>query len=270
MKKFVTRLAPTPSGFLHSGNLLNFRLIQYLKKLTGAKLILRIDDLDSARVRDEYIEDIFRHLEWMKIDIDEGPSDLLDFKKNYSQQLKFPRYKKGLSDLEKRGAKLFQCRCSRKQIHEVSPSGIYPGTCRDLKLSSTEAPVVRFNTSAHPELESEHGDFILWRRNQEPAYHLVSVLDDLDLGVNFVIRGEDLKGSTQVHQVLNSYLSPEAQIEFFHHDLIFAQNNDKLSKSQLNSPEKRFYQSHISLSELEKRWNFSKLSKSLENYLSHS
>lgn len=268
MKKYVTRLAPTPSGFLHSGNLLNFRLIQHFQKMTGAKLILRIDDLDSARVKDEYIEDIFRHLEWMNIQVDEGPSDLLDFKKNYSQQLKFLRYQKGLFDLQSCGAKLYQCRCTRKQIKKVSPTGAYPGTCRDLNLSQEEAPIVRFNTSAHPVLEREHGDFVLWRRNQEPAYHLVNVLEDLDQAVNFVIRGEDLQASSEIHRVLNSYLGFDEQIQFFHHPLVYAGHGGKLSKSQTDQREKRFYQSQASLSQLEQQWGFNRLARLLEDQLS--
>lgn len=267
MKNFVTRLAPTPSGFLHSGNLLNFRLIQYFKKFTGAKLILRIDDFDSARVHDEYIEDIFRHLDWMKIEIDQGPSDLQDFKQNYSQQLKFSRYQKGLLSLRAQEAKIYQCRCSRKQIRGVSPSGLYPGTCRDLNLTEQQAPITRFNTSAHPVLEKEHGDFVLWRRDGAPAYHLVSVLDDIDLGVNFVIRGEDLSSSTQVHQVLNSYLGPDKQMIYYHHPLIPAANGEKLSKSQLNSPQQRFYNSGVSLKQLEAAWGLDLLVKQLENDL---
>jgi glutamyl-tRNA synthetase len=267
MKMFITRLAPTPSGFLHSGNLLNFRLIQHLKKLTGAKIYLRIDDLDSARIRDEYIEDIFRHLEWMKIDVDGGPSDVQDFKENFSQQLKLNTYKKGLTLLEQRGATLYQCRCSRKDIRQASPSGIYPGTCRKLNLSSSEAPVVRFETSAHTQLEQEHGDFVLWRRNLEPAYHLASVLDDLSLGVNFVIRGEDLEASTRVHKVLNSYFSPEQAPHYFHHPLVSSSSGEKLSKSQLNSAQQHFYSSGASLKQLEEQWDFPKLAELLEDEL---
>jgi glutamyl-tRNA synthetase len=67
-----TRLAPTPSGYLHEGNALNFLLIHHLKEKLQAKIVLRIDDLDQDRVRDHYIEDIFETLKWMGIEPDEG------------------------------------------------------------------------------------------------------------------------------------------------------------------------------------------------------
>lgn len=266
-QKYATRLAPTPSGFLHSGNLLNFRLIQHFQELTGAKLILRIDDLDSARVKDEYIEDIFRHVEWMGIKFDYGPSDLADFKKNYSQQLKTAHYKDGLNLLSSRGAELFHCRCSRQEIQKISPSGRYPGTCRKLALDSNEAPIIRFKTSSFPEIERESGDFVLWRRNQEPAYHLVNVLEDLDTHVNFVIRGEDLQESTKIHQALNSYINHAPDTIYYHHPIVSARDGAKLSKSQSNSSESHFYASGVSLKALEEHWKFFELARDLERFI---
>ena len=73
------RLAPTPSGFLHLGNALNFLLIWQCARQNGGKILLRIDDLDSERKRPAYLEDIFESLHWLGIDWDEGPRSPEDF-----------------------------------------------------------------------------------------------------------------------------------------------------------------------------------------------
>lgn len=265
--RYVTRIAPTPSGFLHPGNLLNFRLIQVFKELTGAKIILRIDDVDSARVRDKYIEDVFRHLEWLKIDVDEGPSDTQDFKKNYSQQLKTSFYLSGLKVLQEKGAQLYQCRCSRKDIAKASSSGLYPGTCRELQLSSEVAPVTRIATESNQNVHEAMGDFVLWRRNGEPAYQLVSLMEDLNDKVNFIIRGEDLITSTLAQKFLKTYLCPNnGDIHFYHHELITS-NGEKLSKSQKNSPVAKLYKDSKTLQDWESEWDLEGHKKRLSKYL---
>ncbi|MGL4369957.1 MAG: glutamate--tRNA ligase family protein, partial [Spirochaetota bacterium] len=80
-----TRIAPTPSGYLHLGNIYSFTLTWLAAKMTGASIVLRIDDLDSGRRRTEYIDDIFRVLELAGISCDAGPAGTEDFLKNHSQ-----------------------------------------------------------------------------------------------------------------------------------------------------------------------------------------
>jgi len=80
------RLAPTPSGFLHFGNAANFALNALLAQRTDGQLLLRIDDLDRARFREEYLVDIFRVIDWLGIEVTDGPTDPLDFHAYWSQE----------------------------------------------------------------------------------------------------------------------------------------------------------------------------------------
>ena len=80
--KIVSRIAPTPSGLLHLGNSFNFLMTYLLTKNSNGLIHLRIDDYDQGRVRDEFIQDIFDSIAWLGIKIDQGPKNLIDFKKN--------------------------------------------------------------------------------------------------------------------------------------------------------------------------------------------
>ncbi|NCN27261.1 tRNA glutamyl-Q synthetase [bacterium] len=244
----VTRIAPTPSGFLHAGNIHNFKLIdQYVKEHAG-KLILRIDDSDEARVRDEYLTDIFRVLEELKIKIDEGPTSPEDFKAKYSQSLRLAEYDLAVESLKKKGL-LFACACSRKDIQKQSSDGRYPGTCRDKGLDlEREGLTLRFNSKcAAPirvspqgdqhasiyNLEDTMGDFVVRKRDGQASYQVVSLLEDVRLGVNTIIRGEDLFSSTLAQMAMAKSLGLEdfLKVTFIHHELIRDENGQKLSKS---------------------------------------
>ena len=87
-----TRIAPTPSGFLHVGNAVSFLITYCLAKSENGKLLLRIDDLDRERYRKEYLEDIFYALDWLGIQYDEGPSSVADFDKYWSQHQRLSLY----------------------------------------------------------------------------------------------------------------------------------------------------------------------------------
>jgi hypothetical protein len=88
----ITRLAPTPSGYLHAGNAINFLITARLAQESGSRVLLRIDDLDQERVRPEYVEDVFRSLEWLGIHWDDGPSGPEELYSTWSQQLRTARY----------------------------------------------------------------------------------------------------------------------------------------------------------------------------------
>ena len=81
----VSRLAPTPSGYLHLGNAVNFVLTWLLTRQAGGVLHLRIDDLDRARLRPAYLENIFRVIDWLGLDYDHGPTGPDDFLRHHSQ-----------------------------------------------------------------------------------------------------------------------------------------------------------------------------------------
>ena len=143
---FKTRIAPTPSGFLHLGNGAAFVATWVLARVNAGKIMLRIDDLDAERMRPEYVEDIFKTLDWLGLDWDEGPFSVEDFSQNWSQHLRLDFYEKALSDLQKTGD-LYVCNCSRKDIKLRSKNGLYPNTCRENRLLNDEQTSARLETA---------------------------------------------------------------------------------------------------------------------------
>ncbi len=194
-----TRIAPTPSGFLHAGNAFNFLVTDRLAKATGSRLVLRIDDLDAGRTRPEYIEDVFRSLQWLGIRVDEGPSGPDDFHANWTQHLRMPRYLGATEALLSRGA-LYPCSCSRPQLETLSradhpcrtqPIGAVPrGTPWRLRIPEPcLVPVMELDgTITAPRLAHALTEAVIhtnrelraWRIEQEAADHatLADVPDD--------------------------------------------------------------------------------------------
>jgi glutamyl-tRNA synthetase len=236
MKKIevITRLAPTPSGFLHQGNLFNFMLNWLYARKCEGKVFLRIDDLDSERAKPEFVEAIFRDLEAMGMDWDFGPSGPDDFYKNWSQKHRTDRYVDLITTLSDKGF-TYGCECSRKSLHEQGFSGEYPGICRtksmNFKQNSTS---LRFNREA---FGFASGDPIILRKDSIPAYHIGSICDDVDYGVTHVFRGKDLEESTQLQKEMASAaaISEYDNILFKHHELILDSKGEKLSKSLGNA-----------------------------------
>ena len=243
-----SRLAPTPSGYLHLGNAFNFLLTRLLVDYQRGHLHLRIDDLDGPRVERSSVEDIFVQLEWLGIDYDSGPSGPDELYSKFSQQLRKERYHESLELLHKSGH-LFACECSRSEIRQLSPNRNYPGTCRDKKLNLLnenqpwrirvpEQTFVSFKTFTNKiekiDVSQEMGDFVIKRRDGLPAYQLASIIDDLELGVNLVIRGQDLRASTGAQLFLAKCLNDSTfpAIRFVHHFLQNDDSGDKLSKTK--------------------------------------
>ncbi|TNE94928.1 MAG: tRNA glutamyl-Q synthetase [Deltaproteobacteria bacterium] len=221
-----TRFAPTPSGYLHLGNAFNFLLIDKFAKEKNAEISLRIDDLDATRSRDEYLVDIFETLEWLDLSYEHGPRGVDDFKRNYSQGLKKEYYREQLKKLNG----LFACSCTRSDIKKISQDGIYPGTCRNQSLIfESEKNCLRYIYEAEHSLK----DFVIWRKDDLPSYQLVSSIEDIDQHMTFVVRGIDLKNSTEVQRKLIECLSDgKIHIHFLHHPLLIDENGAKLSKSE--------------------------------------
>ncbi len=232
----ITRIAPTPSGFLHPGNAVNFLLTSWLARQHGGRLLLRIDDLDAARVRPEYLDDVFRVVSWLGLEIHGGPSDVAEFRRDYSQTLRTEYYR----DEVRRLPEVFACRCSRR---ELAGGGPYPGTCRLAGLELAAGRTALRATVPRPcpvpvgsrtvDVAAEMGDFVVWRRDDLPAYQLASVVDDRDLGVNAVVRGLDLFDSTAAQLFLAPLLGAQsfALADFRHHELVVDAAGRKLSKS---------------------------------------
>lgn len=242
----LTRIAPTPSGFLHIGNMFSFSLTAALARREGARVLLRIDDMDRERVQREYVQDIFDTLRFMEIPWDEGPRDVEEFEREYSQVHRLPLYRAALARLRDAGA-VYACACSRAQVLRASPDGVYPGTCRDLGLDlDAEEVSWRLRTSAGPasgvsgagnfaspaELPAAMRDFVVRKKDGFPAYQLTSVVDDLHYGIDLIVRGQDLWASTLAQYYLSYALGADAfrEIRFYHHPLLTA-GGGKLSKS---------------------------------------
>lgn len=243
-----TRLAPTPSGWLHQGNGISFIVTWCLARAARGKVFLRIDDLDKDRRREAYLEDIFFTLDWLGLDFDAGPAGVEDFLNNYSQHTRLDRYQKVLDQLKKYEL-VYACSCTRSEIKRRSTNGLYPGTCRKRQLPfdlpgaawRIEIPdeiVVGFTEWGQHDpviirLPEFMGDFVVRQKNGYPAYQIASVVDDLDYQVNFVVRGEDLRISTAAQVYLASLLGLEGFVGmlFWHHPLVLDSSGEKLSKS---------------------------------------
>ncbi len=247
MNAYISRIAPTPSGYLHLGNALSFILTWLLVRKNRGILHLRIDDLDGARKRDAYIEEVFRTLDWLQLDYDHGPSGPEEFARKYSQQHRMERYTSLLSQLQESG-QLFACTCSRKTIQAISPAGHYPGTCREKhlpfdtplaawRIRTPEESLIRWNDQISGkqewDLDETMRDFVVLRKELTPAYQIASLADDIDMGVNLVVRGRDLLPSTAAQLFLSQALgSPEfEQTQWYHHPLLSQTDGTKLSKS---------------------------------------
>lgn len=261
-ERLTTRLAPTPSGYLHLGNAWCFTLAWLLARSRGGAVHLRIDDLDAARLRREYLEDIFASLAWLGLDWDSGPRSPEDFLARHSQRLRFDRYREALERLaglrEEGRPLLYACDCSRERIRRDAEAsgrpGLYPGTCRDrglpldapgtalrMRLPEGETVAADDLVAGRLRLEPgrESGDVVLRQRNGDPAYQLASVVDDEDLGIRAVVRGMDLLPSTGIQLALAGRLGAGGFLSaaFLHHGLIVDAAGGKLSKSTLSSGE---------------------------------
>ncbi len=246
----VTRLAPTPSGYLHIGNGLSFVLTWVLARTHGGKVLLRIDDLDRQRYRPAYVEDIFRTIDWLGLDFDLGPSGPDEFEAKYSQQHRLELYRRYLNQLKQAGA-IYACACSRKRVRANAVEGfLYDGHCRDLAYSLDSEDVawrVSIPKKAQVEIvdwkqsepillniSSGIGDFVIRKKDQFPAYQLTSLVDDCHWNINFVVRGEDLLWSSATQLWLAQQLSLERfqRSLFWHHDLLVDAKGEKLAKSK--------------------------------------
>jgi glutamyl/glutaminyl-tRNA synthetase len=235
----LTRIAPTPSGFLHLGNALSFFITTELARRNGAKVMLRIDDLDQERARPDFVDDVFRVLAFLGINWQTGPRNPEEFRARWSQTHRMQLYTAMLQKLKGAGL-VFACACSR-----TTP---VPCSCRERRLP-IDAPDLawRLDTgksqqvmlrgvdgkSTRYELPPEMTDFIVRRRNGIPSYQLASATDDLHFGVDLIVRGDDLLPSSIAQALLMRMLDEASfgEISFFHHRLITDASDRKLSKS---------------------------------------
>jgi glutamyl-tRNA synthetase len=252
------RLAPSPTGYLHTGHAATFHTAWERARKAGGQIILRIEDLDRARCRSEFRSAIIEDLLWLGLDWDEGP----DIGGNYSpyvQSERMPLYREAFETLRRRGF-VYPCRCSRREIqnalsapHEGDEEPIYPGTCRPPKNSESgdsestgmnwrfhirDGQAMRFSDVNLGERIAvcgrEFGDFLVWRRDDVPSYQLAVTVDDAAMGITEVVRGRDLVISTFRQLLLYAALEHQPP-EFYHCELIRDEQGRRLAKRHVGS-----------------------------------
>ena len=235
----VGRLAPTPSGYLHLGNAVNFVLTWLLVRRAGGALHLRIDDLDRARLRRAYLENIFRVIDWLGLDYDHGPGGPDDFLRHHSQLLHLPEYNQVLRRLAQRPGFLYGSPRSRSGGAPAAPVPLgTPGAAWRVRVPATATVAWADGGQgvvAVP-LASEMPDFVLRKKDGVAAYQLASVVDDLRLGTTLIVRGLDLLPSTAAQLWLAAQLAETsgfspARIKLYHHGLLTDAAGHKLSKT---------------------------------------
>ena len=234
----VARLAPTPSGYLHLGNAVNFTLTWLLTRRAGGTLHLRIDDLDRARLRRTYLDNIFQVIDWLQIDYDHGPSGTDDFLRHHSQLLHLPAYNQALRQLARQPGLLYASHRSRSSHPAETAPLDAPGVAWRARVPAGTA--IQFADCWQGlvcvPLTAAMLDFVVRKKDGVVAYQLASVLDDMRLGTSFIVRGLDLLPSTAAQLWLARQLPQAAAfappaMHFFHHALLTDASGHKLSKS---------------------------------------
>ena len=246
------RFAPSPSGRIHLGNILCCLLAWLSARQKGGRVLLRIEDLDTARCPRRYARQMEEDLRWLGLDWDVGPgAEGPDGP--YYQSERTAVYEAALETLEKLGL-VYPCFCTRAELHAASAphrsdgQTVYPGTCRDLTAAEAaerakkRAPALRLRVPAEEiafrdghmgpqrqRLDTECGDFLLRRSDGLFAYQLAVVVDDAAMGVTEVVRGSDLLDSTP-RQLLLYRLLDLPSPRFCHFPLLLSHDGRRLSK----------------------------------------
>ncbi len=243
-----TRLAPSPTGALHLGNARTFLVTWALARQQHWKIVLRIEDLDGPRIKQGAAEEAIELLRWLGLDWDEGP---------FYQRHDLTPYEAALSKLAQQG-EIYCCGCTRKQLEEAAlsaPHGDehelrYPGTCRPdhrFPLSNAERAredvalrirvpegVTDFDDqfAGHQQFDVQQtsGDFLVRTKEQLPSYQLAVAVDDARQGIDQVIRGDDLLGSTPRQMLIYKLLNLGPVPTYTHLPLVVGEDGRRLAK----------------------------------------
>ncbi|CCA91086.1 tRNA glutamyl-Q(34) synthetase GluQRS [Novosphingobium sp. PP1Y] len=242
---FRTRFAPSPNGPLHLGHAFAAVVAHDLARERGGQFLLRIEDIDGARSRPEFVDEFFRDLEWLGLPWD---GEVV------YQSRRLDRYIEAGEALKRMGL-LYPCRCTRAEIAAAAtgsgPDGpIYPGTCRDRAVDPEGAAwrldVARATALAGPltwvdELAGAQiaqperfGDVVLLRKDLPASYHLAATLDDAADGITLVTRGADLFAASHVHRMLQALL--ELPVPTWHHHALLVEPGGRKLAKRRGSP----------------------------------
>lgn len=251
----VGRFAPSPSGRMHLGNVMSALLCWLSARSAGGRLVLRMEDIDPERSRDEYARFIVEDLRFLGLDWDEGEG-AGGAHGPYRQSGRTLVYEEALRRLDAMGL-LYPCFCSRAELHDVTRAPhasdgrlIYGGRCRNLnaqeraELSARRRPSLRLRVPDETvrfvdglcgpqaqNLREECGDFIVRRSDGAFAYQLAVVVDDIAMGVTQVVRGRDLLDSTPRQLYLYRLLGARPPA-YYHVPLLLAPDGRRLSKRE--------------------------------------
>lgn len=253
MPSYRGRIAPSPTGYLHLGHARTFLIAAERAKQSGGTLILRNEDLDPDRCRSEFADAMLQDLRWLGIEWQEGP-DHGGSLGPYSQSQRRAPYLDVWKQLRDSGF-IYPCICSRKDLvqsatapNDSDDEPIYPGKCRASSTDSTKPEFPggvnwRFHVPDGEDIAfadqnlgpqcyiagRDFGDFIVWRRDDVPAYQLAVVADDHAMKITEVVRGADLLKSTARQLLLYRALcwDPPA---FYHCELVRDEAGNRMAK----------------------------------------
>jgi len=240
MSDLRVRFAPSPTGYLHIGGARTALFNYLLAKKQAGKYVLRIEDTDVARSTQESVDAILDAMHWLGLSCDEGP---------FYQSERFDLYKEKIQQLLAAG-KAYRCYCTTEELDAKREAAMqegrkpkYDGTCRN-RTDQPDAPhVIRFRLPEDQEettfidkikgpicfRHEELDDLILARTDGTPTYNLVVVIDDAEMGITLVIRGDDHINNTP-RQILLYQALGYAVPEFAHVPMILGADKKRLSK----------------------------------------
>ncbi|HAO32700.1 MAG TPA: glutamate--tRNA ligase [Candidatus Competibacter sp.] len=236
-----TRFAPSPTGYLHIGGARTALFSWLYARRHGGPFVLRIEDTDLERSTPEAVNAILEGMNWLGLDYDEGP---------FYQTQRFDRYRQVLQHLVREG-KAYYCYCTREELDALreeqrgrKEKPRYDGRHRDYKGPPRQGvePVVRFKNPADGEVvvrdlirgdivfqNAELDDLIIARADGTPTYNFCVVVDDMDMGITHVIRGDDhLNNTPRQINILQALGAPVPQ--YGHVPMILGPDGQKLSK----------------------------------------
>ncbi len=239
MSDLRVRFAPSPTGYLHIGGARTALFNYLLAKKEQGTFVLRIEDTDVERSTQESVDAILQAMDWLGLSYDEGP---------FYQSERYDLYKSKVSDLLKKGL-AYRCYCSADELNAKREAAMkaggkprYDGTCRE-RTDQPDAPfVVRFKTPRDGNTafvdrikgtisveNDELDDLIIQRTDGNPTYNFVVVIDDAEMGINLVIRGDDHVNNTVRQIPMYKALGYEVP-EFAHVPMILGADKKRLSK----------------------------------------
>jgi glutamyl/glutaminyl-tRNA synthetase len=236
----LTRFAPAPTGFLHIGHVVNAIFVWGLARVTGGRVLLRIEDHDRQRARADYEEALLDDLDWLGFASDVFPTSAFRHRRCQGRQSeRDAAYRGALAPLVSRGL-VYGCECSRQQL----AAGPYAGTCRERGIALTEGVGWRLRVDPREvtfddglrgwqrqEPATQSGDVLIRDRIGNWTYQWAATSDDVLQGITLVVRGEDLLDSTGRQIYLAEALGRSTPPVFVHHPLIMKSPTQKVSKS---------------------------------------